>query len=322
MESTSHIGHGVRMDPINVYWLSYHDDILARGYWDNELLEDMFRRGNFIHHELKNIGTEMESNDFPEIPQGEGGIVIINGRTHTDDTVAINKDISKLAWCLFIITGDEEAVFPWRNIKHPIMKVWVMLPRMTEHNDASFKLPQGYATGTRELLKDIGYHEKTQDWFFAGQVNHERREQCIQELQYLTDSGQSPNGTYLVGNTFGKEILPRRDYLEHLAKTKIALCPSGIETPDSFRFYEALEAGCLPVVDAFSTNFKTPGFWKYVFGDDIPFPIVTYWDELITLMPTLLKEYPANANKCFAWWQQKKRDLYNRIIDDVKELSK
>lgn len=296
---------------VNVYWLTYHDNILARHYWDQGLLEDTFKRGKFEHH----IGIDGPSS---------GGIVVINGRTHIsdEDIKKINADIAKLGWVLFIDTGDEEALFPWRQVKHPRMKVWVMLPRMNQHDDTSFKLPQGYRPETHQLLKEIGYQAKTQDWFFAGQVNHERRIQCKQELRYLIDSGQCPNGTMVQSNGFGDEKMIYKDYLTMMGKTKIVLCPSGIESPDNFRVYEALEAGCVPIVDQFSTNFKTPGFWKYILGDDIPFPIVDYWDALPKLMPELLRNYPELSVKCFAWWQIKKQQIFDKLIEDIKELSR
>lgn len=301
------------MDKIDIIWKSYHKpEIIDRGYWDDGLLEDIFKQVGRIEHHY----------DFDWVGEKDGAVMIINGRTHIEDTDAINEDIKKLRWVLFIDTGDEEANFPWRKIKHPIMRVWIMLPRMNIHDDVSYHLPNGYRNETHELLKEIGYRKSGVDWFFSGQVNHERREQCVQELVYLRDSGENANGVLYTGDTFGAELLPYRQYLEQMADTKIALCPSGIESPDNFRLYEALEAGCLPIVDAFSTNNKSPGFWRYIFGDDVPFPIVDYWDVLPKLMPELLKGYPANANRCFAWWQLKKREIKYKLLDDVKELAK
>lgn len=299
------------MDKINVVWRTFHKpDVIGRGYWDQGLLEDAFAKGNFEHHE-----------NTHNIPPTEGAIFIINGRTHIEDSARINKEIEPLAWVLFIITGDEEAVFPWREIKHPIMRVWVMLPRMNQHNDTAYKLVNGYRPATRQVLKEIGRQERTQDWFFAGQVNHDRREQCVHELRLFIERDQFPNGILITTDGFGKEVLDYKTYMSHMAKSKIILCPSGIESPDNFRLYEALEAGCLPVVDAFATNNQSPGFWQYLFGNDIPFPIVDYWDKLPALMPELLRGYPENANKAFAWWQQFKRSLYFRIIDDVRILN-
>lgn len=296
------------MGEINVYWLTYHDDILARGYYDQGLLEEIFAKGNFKHH----MGIKDPC---------KGGVVIINGRTHVNDTDKINKDLEKLGWCVFIDCGDEEALFPIDKIKHTMIRKWVMLPRMNQHNDV-YRLPQGYRPETPKLLKEIGYKEKTQDWFFCGQITHERRFQCRDEIAYLNDSGRFTNGTMVATCAFAQEKMPYQEYLENMAKTKIVFCPSGPETPDSFRLYEALEAGCVPVVDAFSTNNKVVGFWQYLFGDHIPFPIVDYWDKLPILLPELLRTYPELSVKCFAWWQQQKKKIEDKLYDDIKEINR
>lgn len=306
------------MDKVNVIWKSYHKpEIIDRGYWDNGLLEDIFKRvGNVEHH------YDFDwVNDNPELGnERDGAVVIINGRTHIEDTAAINQDIAKLRWVLFIDTGDEEASFPWREIKHPLMRVWMMMPRMTEHDDTHFKLPNGYRPETHDLLRDIRPQDRTIDYSFVGQVNHERRQQCFDVLMQFKPLYPT---SYVVGTKgFGEEAVQYKEYLTVMAKSKVVLCPSGIESPDNFRLYEALEAGSLPVVDAFSTNFKTPGFWKYIFGNDVPFPIVDYWDALPDMLPALLADFPANANRVFAWWQGQKRKLKWQLIDDVKELSR
>ena len=314
------------MDKINIVWKSYHEpEIIAHGYWDNGLLDDIFSQLEVKHWtHLEPFLATWVSSPHKVSKSEQGAVVIVNGRTHATeaDYKAINADIAKLSWVLFIDTGDEEAVFDWRKIKHPIMRVWIMMPRMNIHDDVSYHLPNGYRPTTHVDLKEIGYQEKPLDWFFAGQVNHERREQCVQELIYLRDSGENANGTLVTTEEFGKEQMPYKEYLSTMAQTKIVMCPSGVESPDNFRLYEALEAGCLPIVDAFSTNLKRPGFWQYIFGNDIPFPIVGYWDVLPKLLPELLKGYPANANKAFAWWQLKKREIKYKLLDDIKELSK
>lgn len=304
------------MDKTPVIWVSYHQpEILARGYWDQGILEDTFAKGEFEHH----IGFDWIPEE--EVPADRtGAVVVINGRTHIEDTERLNQDIARLRWCLLIITGDEEALFPWREVHHPLMKVWVQLPRMNEHNDTSFKLVNGYRPTTRALLAQIEPQERTLDWFFAGQINHDRREECYAVLKQF--SPVYPNSRLFITRRFGEEIVPYEDYIKLLAITKVVPCPSGIETPDSFRVYEALEAGCIPIVDAFSTKNQAPGFWHYLFGNDIPFPIVDYWEKFPAVVDQLLKEYPSNANKVFAWWQLKKRELFWRLIDDVKELSR
>lgn len=298
---------------INVVWKTYHPSTtINRGYWDQGILEDLFKDGEFEHH-----------NDFGFVkhPYSEGAIVIINGRTHVNEVPKINGDINKLRWVLFIETGDEEATFPFRELKHPIMRVWLQLPRMNLHNDVSYHLVNGYRPETMETLKQIGKQERTIDVYFAGQVNHARREQCVEALKKLPQEIY-PNNVIAETHRFGEELIPYTAYLENMAKAKIVLCPSGVESPDTFRLYEALEAGCVPIVDAFATNNQNWGFWQYLFKEQPPFPIISYWDKLPDLLPELLKNYPENANKCFSWWQNKKRDIKYKMLADIKELSK
>lgn len=305
------------MDQIDVVWLSYHDNVLARGYWDQGILEDIFKQGNFKHYE--GFVQDGEPENKNAYSHGDGAIVIVNGRTHETNADEINRDIARLQWVLFIETGDEESVFPWRDIKHPLMKVWLQLPRMTEHDDTHFKLPNGYRPDTHDELAKIEPSERNIDYLFIGQVNHERRQQCFD----VATQFKTVYPTAIVEKTegFGSDQVKYPDYLKLLTKSKIALCPSGVESADNFRLYEALEAGCLPVVDAFSTNFKTAGFWKYLFGSDVPFPIVDYWDAFPNMIPHLLSDFPANANRCFAWWQGYKRKIKWQLLDDVKELA-
>jgi hypothetical protein len=306
------------MDQINIIWKTYHaPEIIGRGYWDQAILEDLFARMPYQFNHVDDV-DKLGQGEGPDQP---GGIFIINGRTHIDDVPKINKDLGRLRWVVLIITGDEEALFPWQEIRHPMIRTWVQLPRMNVHNDVSFKLVNGYRTGSAELLQKIGYlPDRELDWFFAGQVNHARREQCVLELKNIALA--FPRGVLRETTGFGQEAVSQKEYLELMRNAKIVPCPSGIETPDTFRLYEALEAGCVPVVDAFSTRHQAPGFWSYLFAENPPFPVVDYWDKFPALLPQLLKEYPANANKVSAWWQQHKRKIRYTLEDQIRELSK
>lgn len=298
-------------EKIKVVWKTYHPKTtINRGYWDQGILEDLLSDDRYEHH---------DSFDWTRHPYNEGAIVIVNGRTHVKEIAKINADIDRLRWVLFIETGDEEAIFPIDEVRHPIMRKWVQLPRMNRHNDV-YKIPNGYRAGTTQILKDMGIRERIHDVTFIGQVNHARREQCIEAFKDLSVNDY-PNNYLVVTDGFGDEKLKQVEYLTKLTESKIVLCPSGIETPDTFRLYEALEAGCIPIVDAFATRNQDWGFWSYLF-DDVPFPIISYWDKLPDLLPELLKNYPDMANKCFAWWQNKKREIKVKLEQDVKELSR
>ena len=300
------------VENVKVIWASYNPKGINRGYWDQGILEDLFKRPGLItwHHQT----------EITDLEENEGAVIVLNGRMHDKYLTALANDMDKLRWVLLIITGDEEAVFPWQNVRHPLLRTWVQLPRMNVHNDVSQKLPNGARPNTLEILKGVGAQPKTNDIFFAGQINHDRRNQCLEAVQSLPVD----MATCIVVPTtgFGEEKVVYDSYLSIMAQSRIVLCPSGIETPDTFRLYEALEAGCLPVVDAFATRNQSYGFWKYLYDEDVPFPIVDYWDKLPALLPELLRDYPHNANKAAAWWQNQKRKLHHKLINDIKEISR
>ena len=291
---------------VNVVWYGDVEQSKFRGSWDMGILDDLTAGPKYKHYE-----------GIDALPKDSGAVVVVPSRLWLGKEEAINKAIQSLTYVVLILCGNEEADFDLSKIKHPMLRVWVQLPRMNLHNDVSYKLVNGYRPNTPQVLKEIGRQERIYDYSFAGQINHERRQQCIDVLRQFEPLY---NCRLAETDSFAKEALNQREYLTMLAQTKIAPCPSGVESPDSFRLYEALEAGCLPVVDAFSTQFKTAGFWQYLFNETPPFPIIDYWDKFPILLPQLLKEYPANVNRVSAWWQLKKREIGNKLIDDIRIL--
>jgi hypothetical protein len=297
------------VDHVNVIWRSYHEpEIIPRGYWDQAILEEFFSHSRYDHR-----------TSFDGV-QG-GAVVVLNGRTHTsdEDIHQLNEELNTLSWCLLFLTGDEEASFPWRKVQHPAsphgFRVWVMSPRRPFYDDCAH-LINGYRPYTRTLLREIGEQERTLDFFFAGQVNHDRRTECESALVPLLDSH---SGHFIPTDHFGDEKLSYPEYLTVLSRAKVAPCPSGNYCPDTFRVWEALEAGCIPVVDAYSTCYREPGFWSYLLPD-IPFPIVNDWSEFPAVLDSLLADWTNRSNRVFSWWIEYKRELKRTIERDIAEI--
>ena len=301
------------MNKVNVVWYGNPEKTEYRVWWDMSILQDLFngRLWKGEHEFIQYDGVD-------SLPEGEGAVVVIPARLWADKEEVVSDSLQRLKFVVLICAGNEDNDFDFTKIRHPMLRVWMQLPRMNHHNDVSYKLVNGYRPTTRQLIKGTGLQERTIDYAFMGQINHERRHQCVDVLNQF--HGLYPTSVIAETNSFGMEVINYPDYIDILSKTKIAPCPSGVESPDSFRLYEALEAGCLPVVDAFSTNNKSPGFWHYLFGEELPFPVVPYWDEFPQVLPELLRDYPANVNRVQAWWILQKRKLYFKLIDDVRIL--
>lgn len=314
---------------IPIVWKSYKIDTPNRGYWDQELLEDIFRgelgylyRVSFEHYndfkDLINDHETIEAENRFDITgnYNSGAIVIIPARYHADKIDEINQDIQRLKWCLLILVGDEESVFPTEKIEHKNIMIYQMTPNMKgDHSNVDRFIPNGYSKDTRKWLKR--YHDndlRPLDWFFAGQVTHKRRKECANILRDM------PNGKLIETEGFTQGI-NHQEYFHSMRAAKIAPCPSGPESQDTFRLCEALEAGCLPIVDAFTPKSKEKGYWQFLFGDDMPLPVLEDWNDLPGTVQYHIDTYPMLTNKVFAWWQMYKRNMIYDLIDDIYYLS-
>ncbi len=293
-----------------VVWVSYKKpDIISRGYWDQGLLERVFDRTLWKPAE----GLTFEHYDgFDELPDVDGAVVVVPAQHHHDMVKDLNKDIGRLGWCLVILTGDECSLFPSWELRHPNMKLWIMTPRPQLHNGVRARfIGEGWKYDTPDVLSSSERNGKI-DWFFAGQVTHERREECERVF------ADYPDGLFIAtpGFTQGME---RTAYLDQMANAKIVLCPSGPGTPDSFRLFEALEAGAVPIAEEFTPE-HWGGYWNLVFPDH-PFPVVASWTHAPSYVEWILKRWPRDSNLCSSWWQQKKRQMTYDLDDDVKALT-
>lgn len=296
---------------INVVWKTYQPDTIARGYWDQGLLEDLFD-GKWP---VPGFREFRHSESFDYVEPGDGAVVVVPARHNVDHVAKLNADIAGLPWVVLILTGDEESVFDWRAVVHPNMRKWVMSPTPGLHpHDASMQyLGSGYPPHARECLSGSFAMPRDLDVFFSGQDTHQRRHDCIEEITV-----QFPYaGTAYVNGTEGfTQGLEKCEYFRYMATTKLAPCPSGPVSVDSFRVYEALESGAIPIADAKTPSKDMREHWSMVFGENPPFPVVDDWSELRHVL-ALKDRWKSYANMVGSWWERKKRDLALRLTQDL-----
>lgn len=275
---------------------------ISRGYWDQGTLEAYFA-GTLWRH-----GLHFEHrHDFGV----DGAVVVIPARFHAEHVDLINAELARLRWCVVILSSDEESLFPADRIEHPNCVVWVSTPHPGKYRGDRV-LGHYLPPHAPALIGDAEHENRPLDWFFSGQTTHIRRDQMWRALKRCHNG----EGHRTPGFTQGMDPA---DYYGRMAAAKIIPCPSGPATPDSFRLWEALEAGCVPVADAVAPAMPDPGYWRQ-FGD-VPFPQVQHWDELRATMQDLVNDWPWRSVECFAWWQQHKRRLAKRLTNDITTLS-
>lgn len=305
---------------IPVVWLSYHEvdppawaptvRVKAGGprdlYWDQGQLMGIFDgtlwwppgKPAFAHY-----------TGFPNV-ELEGAVVVLPGRWHRDDLHRLNADLARLSWCLLILTGDEDATFPWQGIHHRNLRIWLQTPQPVDYPPEVYRLGNGWPPQCPLMLPEAP-PDKVLSWFFAGQVTHPEREACVSALQA---QGWEPgdNGMLVRTRAFATG-LAQEEYYRRLSAAKIAPCPGGPATPDTFRFWEALEAGTVPVV------LRDP-YWPALFGEKPPFPQIGDWSGFSAICNDILAGWPRAANVVGAWWARKRREMAYRLLSDLEEL--
>lgn len=258
-----------------VKFLSLRKETPATGYWDHTLLRDI----------------------LDQIEHNERMVVVVPGAYQADLIEEINIQINNYPKVCVIVTSDEERKFPDQLLRHPDIILYVQY----DNDFPSF--PIGYTPMTRLVLPDIGIVPKIQDWFFSGQVTHPAREQLYEKLLQLK------NGVAIATDGFGKG-LPAWEYFYNIAASKAVFCPPGPKSPDSFRLYETLEAGSVPIV-------LVDNFWDKLFPD-APFPKISIDDHIEDVLEKITLH---QSNIVFAWWIKEKFDMKMQFIKGLEAPS-
>ena len=260
---------------LKINYLSLKEGTPASGYWDMAFIEDLLK----------------------DLPDSEREVFVIPGAYQGHLVSEINLELNKVAKVLVFVTSDEEHKFPADQLKHPDMYVF-------EQCNGTF--PLGYTPQTRTELKKIGYVKKDTPFFYSGQINHIRRQQ-MQEVLVKMDWMRT---MFFPTDGFAKGMAPL-DYFWGMAYAKAVPCPPGNVVHDSFRLYEALESGAVPIVDRFNAQ-GDGGYWEKMFPD-APFPVLGTYQELPELIDRA--QDPVARNRVFAWWIAKKMKLRQQFKD-------
>lgn len=239
---------------------------------------------------------------FMDLPvNARGAIVVFHGQhsNHPGITEKFNRATNNLDWVLYVSIGDEGGTWPYHLLEHKNKKVWIQTPK-PGLNKADRYLIEGYPPDCQDLLSSIGDIHRTYDWYFAGQVNHERRTECAKALSTMFHGKFCPTSGFWQG-------LGRDEYYTNMRMAKVIPCPSGPLTPDSFRFAEAMEAGCIPILDAYALD-HVRGYWTVVFGTH-PFRVIENWSYLPEMVQAVIDNFDEEQKKTQLWWKQYKQAM-------------
>jgi hypothetical protein len=282
------------MNNIKTYLYSFNEEDCAADKWDYGLLKEMFDK------------YSIEQIKVNSLPIEERAFVVIPGPQNIGHEEDISKELKNISRLVLFITGDEEGVFGIDKINHPNAEIWIQYPH--KKHEKYNKLPIGVPQHLKNNLPN--YKTKTYDVFFGGQITHQRRQQLAEVMPSIKNALYKPTDGFAKGDN-------PVDYYDNLMNSKIAPCPAGAVSIESFRLFEAIEMMTLPIADLVDSSGLKYNFYKNVFNELVPFPQTKYWSELPIIVLNLLEEYPKNMHNVVCWWIKYKRDLGIKLMEQV-----
>ena len=150
------------------------------------------------------------------------------------------------------------------------------------------------------LMKTPRLPFRSHVWSFFGTAWRQRDEK-LQPLERL-----QPHRLSLLNAWNGPNSIGREEYLSTLLDTMFVPCPGG-QNMETYRFYEALECGCIPIV----VKEENDSLFTKMIMANMEFLIVSSWEEAALLIAqlmenkTVLENY--RANLLIAWQRWKER---------------
>jgi hypothetical protein len=176
-------------------------------------------------------------------------------------------------------------------------------------------LMNGFKISARKPARDRRY-----SWSFAGNVDKTSRPAMLGALAAVAGGhvhGSDSSGPWLLKRAANPTPpLAIADYAALMSDTVFAPCPAGWQNLDSFRVCEALEAGCIPIVERRASY----DYFRHLFGEH-PMLTVNEWSEAPAAIAQLQADPDALEQRRFAcetWWQDHKRATAQRVQNAIR----
>jgi hypothetical protein len=272
------------MTSVNIQWFT-QDESLWELDWLRYLFSDVQQ-----HIEIESDPTKIKIN--------ENTVLICNHAVPY--RYVLDELRSKGKRYVIVLLSDENLMDPCEWLHDPqclgLMRNYVHPRQLTNPKVKIFGL--GYKRGFCNYLS--GDRTKNLQWSFAGTAHGERK----QMLDMFSDL--KPNRAHLCSGFNANDGLNTAEYVKLLESSKYALCPPGQDSMDSFRIYEALEAGCVPVTLNNSLQFiLRPSYWHAVFYGEQKMPFVSedWWELTCDAVHEVSSvEYEKYKADCGALW--------------------
>ena len=265
-------------------WGLYHKDYSDK--WIYEIL-------NKIEFEVIQSERDLKNEDI---------LIIVDSSIEEKEELYTKLEL--ICSRMFLIhLGDESGAYDSSLIYNKFNYVWRAFCSNRYFNNKKVScLPIGYKSGTL-FKKEIV--ERKYKWAFLGTPHKSSRHDLLFQFSDIEPS------FFHKTKKFNEKIIDVSEMSEILTSTEFIPCPNGFVHPETYRLYEALECGCIPIVE---NAYK---YYDRLFPNN-PFIKVDRWIEA---KPVIRgwgdDQIKQKLEECRTWWSQYKNQLQEFIINKI-----
>ncbi len=288
---------------IKLFWNTHNQKNNPSEKEDRDLIWGQYHRDNsnrWIYEILSKIKFK-KINDEKEL-EGKDTLIIVD--SSVEKKADFYTKLKLLCSKIFLIhLGDETGIHNLTSVYENCNHVWRTFCSNRFFNNKTVDcIALGYKTGVEINKKDI---ERKYKWAFIGTPHKSSRHDLLFQFSSI-----QPSFSYKT-EKFNKKIMNVEEMTQILSQTRFIPCPNGFVHPETYRVYEALECGCIPIVE---NAYK---YYDRLFPNN-PFIKVDKWIEGKELLNNWTEEKVEKKSKeCSLWWVEYKKKLQKNILEKI-----
>jgi len=200
--------------------------------------------------------------------------------------------------------GDEAGTQDLSEIYKNCDYVWRTFCSNKYFNSSQVRcIPIGYKSG----LINKQENKRKYKWAFTGTPHKSSRHDLLFQFSNI-----KPFFCHKT-NKFNDKVISVDEMSNVLSSTEFMPCPNGFFHPETYRLYEALQCGCIPIVeDAYK-------YYDRLFPNN-PFIKIEKWADAKNIIKNWKeKEIKEKQKECSIWWNNYKNELQEMIKTKIKK---
>ena len=233
--------------------------------------------------------------------QKEDILIIVD--SSVEEKVELYTKLNAICSRIFLFhLGDESGSYNLLPIYDNCNYIWRPFCSGKYFNNNKVKcIPIGYKSGISNKQKN----NKKYKWAFTGTPHKTSRHDLLFQFSEIKP--------FFCHKTekFDRKIISVEEMSEVLSSTQFIPCPNGFFHPETYRLYEALECGCVPIVE------NAYQYYDRLFPNN-PFLKIDKWADAKTVVKSWGEDQiKKKREECMTWWKNEKNKIQEFITKKI-----